>query len=188
MEAFLTSVVTVALAEIGDKTQLLTLCLITRFQRPWSLVAGILVATLVNHGISAGIGVWLGQFLASRTGIWVIGGSFIAVGLWLLVPDRDDAPTTGFDGYGAFLVATILFFFAEIGDKTQIATVLLGANYGQPVAVTMGTTVGMLAANVPVVFMGPALMRMIPFVLTRIAAALVFVLTGVYMLVSNLVG
>lgn len=188
MEAFFTSVLTVALAEIGDKTQLLSLFLIARFPRPWSLTAGVFTATLVNHGISAGIGVWLGQFLASTAGIWLIGGSFIALGLWLLVPDKDDAPSGRFDVYGAFVVALILFFLAEIGDKTQVATVLLGANFGEPVAVTMGTTAGMMLANVPVIFAGAALMRLVPFLVARVAAAAVFVLTGIYVLVSGLIG
>ena len=187
MEALFTSVLTVAVAEIGDKTQLLSLFLIARFNRPWSIVAGIFIATLINHAVSAGAGVWLGQFLQSEAGIWIIGGSFIAVGLWLLVPDKEEEPTSRFDGYGAFLVASILFFLAEIGDKTQIATVLLGANFGQPVMVTIGTTLGMLIANVPVVFMGAALMRIIPFKLARLVAAAVFILTGIYSLSADIV-
>ena len=187
MEALFTSVLTVAVAEIGDKTQLLSLFLIARFNRPWSIVAGIFIATLINHAVSAGAGVWLGQFLQSEAGIWIIGGSFIAVGLWLLVPDKEEEPTSRFDGYGAFLVACILFFLAEIGDKTQIATVLLGANFGQPVMVTIGTTLGMLIANVPVVFMGAALMRIIPFKLARLVAAAVFILTGIYSLSADIV-
>ncbi len=182
MDAFLTSVFTVALAEIGDKTQLLSLILIARFNKPWSIIAGICVATLANHAASAGAGAWLGQFLQSEAGRWIISGSFIAVGLWLLIPDKEDTPTSRWDGYGAFLVSTILFFLAEIGDKTQIATVLLGAHFGLPVIVTLGTTVGMLLANVPVVFLGAALMRYIPFRAARIFAAVVFIATGVYTL------
>ncbi len=185
MDAFLTSVFTVALAEIGDKTQLLSLFLITRFNKPWSIIAGILVATLLNHAASAGAGVWLGQFLQSETGRWIIGGSFIAVGLWLLIPDKEDAPTSRWDGYGAFLVSSLLFFLAEIGDKTQIATVLLGANFGAPIIVTLGTTLGMLIANVPVVFLGAALMQHIPFRVARIVAAVAFIVTGLYSLWSG---
>lgn len=186
MEAFFTSVFTVALAEIGDKTQLLSLFLTARFNKPWSVIAGILIATLLNHAASAWASVWLGQFLESELGIWVIGGSFIAVGLWLLIPDKEDEPTSRWDTYGAFLVSLILFFLAEIGDKTQIATVLLGANFGAPVLVTLGTTLGMLIANVPVIFFGAALMRNIPLRAARTAAAVVFVGTGLYSLATGL--
>ncbi|MDF2368238.1 TMEM165/GDT1 family protein [Sneathiella sp.] len=186
MEAFFTSVLTVALAEIGDKTQLLSLFLIARFNKPWSIIAGILIATLLNHAASAWAGVWLGQFLESTAGVWVIGGSFIVVGLWLLIPDKEGEPTSRWDTYGAFLVSLILFFLAEIGDKTQIATVLLGANFGSLVLVTLGTTLGMLVANVPVIFFGAALMRHIPLRAARTAAAVVFVATGLYSLVTGL--
>ena len=178
MEAFLTSTFTVALAEIGDKTQLLSLFLIARFNKPWSIIAGIFVATLVNHAVSAGAGVWLGQFLESEMGQWLIAGSFIVVGLWLLIPDKDEEPTSRYDGYGAFMVSTVLFFLAEIGDKTQIATVLLGAHFTAIVPVTLGTTLGMLLANVPVVLLGAALMKHIPLKIGRVVAAAAFVLTG----------
>ncbi|MCF8466952.1 MAG: TMEM165/GDT1 family protein [Sneathiella sp.] len=182
MEALFTSIVTVALAEIGDKTQLLSLFLITRFNRPWSIIAGIFVATLANHAASAGAGAWLGHFLASATGHWIIGGSFIAVGLWLLIPDKEDEPTARWDGYGAFLVSCILFFLAEIGDKTQIATVLLGAHFNSVVLVTIGTTLGMLLANVPVVLAGSVVMARIPFKTVRLVAAAAFIVTGLYSL------
>ena len=175
MEAFLTSTFTVALAEIGDKTQLLSLFLIARFNKPWSIIAGIFVATLVNHAVSAGAGVWLGQFLESEMGQWLIAGSFIVFGLWLLIPDKDEEPTSR---YGAFRVSTVLFFLAEIGDKTQIATVLLGAHFTAIVPVTLGTTLGMLLANVPVVLLGAALMKHIPLKIGRVVAAAAFVLTG----------
>jgi putative Ca2+/H+ antiporter (TMEM165/GDT1 family) len=172
MEAFLTSTLTVALAEIGDKTQLLSLFLATRFRNKWGIVLGILVATLVNHGIA--------QFLQSQTGQWLIGGSFIALGLWLLIPDKDDGADAKFHHLGAFAASTILFFLAEIGDKTQVATVLLGAQYHSVFWVTLGTTLGMLLANVPVVFAGHYLMQRIPLQLTRILASLAFILVGLY--------
>ena len=182
MEALFTSTVTVALAEIGDKTQLLSLFLAARFNKPWSIIAGIFVATLANHAASAGAGAWLGHFLESSTGHWIIGGSFIVVGLWLLIPDKEDEPTARWDGYGAFLVSCIMFFLAEIGDKTQIATVLLGAHFNSVVLVTIGTTLGMLLANVPVVLAGAALMKHIPFKAARLIAAAAFVGTGIYSL------
>ena len=185
MDAFITSVFTVALAEIGDKTQLLSLFLIARFNRPWSIIAGIFIATLLNHAASAGAGVWLGQFLQSEIGNWLIGGSFIAVGLWLLIPDKEDTPSSRWDAYGTFVVSLILFFLAEIGDKTQIATVLLGAEFGAPVLVTLGTTIGMLIANVPLVLFGAGLMRYIPLRPARIVAAIVFVVTGIYSLMNS---
>ncbi|GAC32660.1 TMEM165/GDT1 family protein [Paraglaciecola polaris] len=180
MDAFFTSTLTVTLAEMGDKTQLLSLLLVTRLQKPWHIIAGIFVATVLNHGISAWFGSWLSQFLTSELGINIINVSFIAVGLWLLIPDKDDAPNTTLDKYGAFVVSLVLFFIAEIGDKTQIATVLLAAQYQSLFWVTLGTTLGMLLANVPVVFAGNYIMQRIPFTVTRVLAALVFVAIGVY--------
>ncbi|WP_373088703.1 TMEM165/GDT1 family protein [Sneathiella sp.] len=182
MDAFLTSAITVALAEIGDKTQLLSLVLAARFNKPWSIIAGILLATLANHAASAWLGTWLSQFLDSDYGNWIVGGSFIAVGLWLLIPDKEDEVESYLDKYGAFVVSCILFFFAEIGDKTQIATILLGAKFNALFLVTMGTTLGMLLANVPVVFAGAALMKYIPLTLARRVAAAAFILTGLYSL------
>ncbi len=179
MDVFLTSTITVALAEIGDKTQLLSLFLATRFSNKWAIVGGILVATLVNHAVSAWLGGWIGQFLQSDTGRWLIGGSFIALGLWLLIPDKDDSAESGVQGYGAFVASTVLFFLAEIGDKTQVATVLLGAQFDSVLWVTVGTTLGMLLANVPVVFAGDYLMRRIPLNATRVIASLAFMLVGV---------
>jgi putative Ca2+/H+ antiporter (TMEM165/GDT1 family) len=184
MDIFLTSTVAVFLAELGDKTQLLSLVLAARFKKPWPIIAGILIATLINHAASAWLGAWFSQFLNGQIGQWIIGSSFIAVGLWLLIPDKEEAPHPYWDKYGAFLVATILFFLAEIGDKTQIATILLGANYNSVFVVTLGTTAGMLLANVPVVFAGSLFMNKIPLKATRIIAALVFILTGVYSLMT----
>lgn len=180
MEALLASTITVALAEIGDKTQLLSLFLATRFRNKWGIILGILVATLANHGLSAWLGSWIGQFLQSQTGQWLTGGSFILLGIWLLIPDKDDSAESPFHHLGAFAASTILFFLAEIGDKTQIATVLLGAEYEQVIWVTLGTTLGMLVANVPVVFAGNYFMERIPVNMIRFAASMVFVGMGVY--------
>lgn len=178
-ESFITSTLTVALAEIGDKTQLLSLVLAARFRNKWGIIGGILLATLLNHGVSAWLGSWLSQFLQSETGTWLVGASFILLAAWLLIPDKDDDVDNRFDRYGAFLVATVLFFLAEIGDKTQIATVLLGAQFESVFWVTMGTTLGMLLANVPVVLAGDYLMKKIPLTLTRTLAALAFAIVGV---------
>jgi len=180
MDPISTSVITVALAEIGDKTQLLSLVLAARFRNKWAIIAGILVATLLNHGVSAWLGSWVGQFFQSDMGRYIVGGSFVLLALWLLIPDNDDEVDNRFDRYGAFVVSTVLFFLAEIGDKTQIATVLLGAQFDSVLLVTIGTTIGMLLANVPVVFAGDYLMKRIPLKVTRIAAALVFAAVGVF--------
>lgn len=180
MEAFLTSTLTVALAEIGDKTQLLSLLLTLRFRNKPAIVLGIFIATLLNHAASAWLGVWLGQFLQSELGHWLMGGSFIALGLWLLIPDKAEEESHRFDHYGALVVSTLLFFLAEIGDKTQFATIALGAQFQSVLWVTLGTTLGMLAANVPVVYAGERLMRSIPLKAAHIAAALVFTAVGVW--------
>ncbi|MFV8816271.1 TMEM165/GDT1 family protein [Haliea sp. E17] len=184
MDAFITSTLTVALAEIGDKTQLLSLFLATRFRNKWAIIAGILVATLFNHGVSAWLGDWIGQYLQSQMGQWLIGGSFIALGLWLLIPDKDDSDDSAIERYGAFVATTVLFFLAEIGDKTQIATVLLGAQFNDILWVTIGTTLGMLAANVPVVFAGDYLMQRIPLKLAHVLAAVAFVIVGIWQIVA----
>lgn len=178
MEALLTSTVTVALAEIGDKTQLLSLLLTLRFRNKAGIVAGILVATLINHALSALLGNWLSQYLTAQWGQILIGASFIILGLWLLIPDKEDDDVPRFDHWGAFLVSLVLFFLAEIGDKTQIATVVLGAQYNSILLVTLGTTIGMLLANVPVVYAGEALMRKLPLKAAHIGAAVVFSLVG----------
>ncbi len=183
MEVLATSTLTVALAEIGDKTQLLSLFLAARFRNKWAIIMGILVATLVNHGVSAWLGDWVGQYLQSTAGRWVIGGSFIALGLWLLIPDKDDSGESSIDRYGAFIASTVLFFLAEIGDKTQVATVLLGAQFDSVLWVTVGTTLGMLLANVPVVFAGEYIMQRIPLKLTRIVASLAFVVVGLVQII-----
>ncbi|MEX0619215.1 MAG: TMEM165/GDT1 family protein [Pseudohongiellaceae bacterium] len=183
MEAFLVSALTVALAEIGDKTQLLSLLLVIRFQRRLSIIAGILLATVLNHAASA----WLGQsaagLLSPEIIKWVVAISFFAIALWSLVPDKAQEVGGPVNGYGAFIASTILFFLAEIGDKTQVATVILAAQYQQVVLVTAGTTLGMLAANVPVVIFGQQLMQRLPISGARIAASTVFFIMGVLTLV-----
>lgn len=182
METFLTSSITVALAEIGDKTQLLSLLLAARFSNKLAIVAGIFVATILNHAVSAWFGTWLSQFLLGTTGNILLSLSFIAMALWLLVPDKEDDEAVKYTQYGAFLVSTVLFFLAEIGDKTQVATVALAANYQNIVLVTVGTTIGMLLANVPVVYAGDAIMKRIPLHYARVSAAVVFALVGISVL------
>ena len=184
MEAFLVSTGIVALAEIGDKTQLLTLVLAARYKKPWPIVAGIFVATLVNHGIAGAIGAWLTKAIGPDAMRWVLGISFIAMAAWMLVPDKldDDAGASRKVG-GVFVTTTLLFFLVEIGDKTQIATVALAARFDSLPAVVMGTTVGMILANAPVAFFGEALAKRLPVRAVHMVAAFVFAALGVGVLV-----
>lgn len=179
MEALLVSIGIVALAEIGDKTQLLTLILAARYKKPWPIVAGIFVATLVNHGIAGAIGAWLTRTIGQDAMRWVLGISFIAMAAWMLVPDRleDDGGASRKVG-GVFVTTTVLFFLVEIGDKTQIATVALAARFDSLMAVVMGTTVGMILANAPVAFFGEALAKRLPVRAVHVVAAIVFAALG----------
>ena len=178
MEAFLSSTLAVAIAEIGDKTQLLSLFLATRFPQRTAIIAGIFVATILNHAASAWLGVLLMQWVPAQWGQWLIGGSFILIGLWLLIPDKDDNSPSALDRYGPFVATTVLFFLAEIGDKTQVATVVLAANYQALTWVVLGTTVGMMLANVPVVFAGHWLMERMPMKAARWGACILFLVLG----------
>ena len=179
MEAFAVSTLTVALAEIGDKTQLLALLLAARFRKPLPIVAGILLATLLNHALAAWLGAIAASWLTPAVLRWVVAGSFIAIALWTLRPDKleDD---TALPARSAFIATTLAFFVAEIGDKTQVATVLLAANYVPLWQVVAGTTVGMLLANVPVVLLGSRFAERLPLRAARIAAALVFLVLGLW--------
>jgi len=180
----------VALAEIGDKTQLLSLMLAARYPKhAWPIVWGILLATLVNHACAAYVGHWVAGFLGPDTLRWILGIGFLAIGLWLLVPDKLDEDENAKQAKGAwqiFALTTTLFFIAEMGDKTQIATVALAARYPEWLAVVAGTTLGMMAANAPVVFMGEAIARKVSMRLVHSIAAVIFALVGVLTLVSGL--
>ncbi len=185
MEAFLSSTLAVAIAEIGDKTQLLALFLAARFAQKNAIIAGIFVATLLNHFVSALLGVWLAQFISPEMMQWIVGISFIAVGLWLLIPDKDEETDNRWLKYGAFGATVFLFFLAEIGDKTQIATVLLAAKFQSMFWVVAGSTLGLMLANVPVVYLGEMLMKKIPAKAVRIAACLLFCVLGMLTLLGN---
>lgn len=180
MEAALVSIGIVALAEIGDKTQLLTLVLAARYKKPWPIVAGIFVATLVNHAIAGAAGAWLTTAIGADAMRWILGISFIAMAAWMLIPDRldDDTGASRRIG-GVFVTTTVLFFLVEIGDKTQIATIALAARFDSLMTVVMGTTIGMLLANAPVAFFGEALAKRLPVRAVHVAAALVFAALGV---------
>ena len=186
MEAFVSSTVGVLIAEIGDKTQLLTLFLAARFAQKNAIIMGIFMATLLNHAVSAFFGVWLTQTVSPDVLKWLVGGSFIAVGLWLLIPDKDDDNDNNrWLKYGAFTATLILFFLAEIGDKTQIATVLLAAKYQNLFWVVSGSILGLMLANVPVVYLGEKIMRRIPAHWVRWAACALFCVLGVLTLLSD---
>ncbi len=180
IEAWLVSIGIVALAEIGDKTQLLTLVLAARYRKPWPIVAGIFFATLVNHGIAGAVGAWLTRTIGPDAMRWLLGISFIAMAAWMLVPDKlDESESAERKLGGVFLSTLVLFFFVEIGDKTQIATVALAARFESLTAVVMGTTVGMLLANAPVAFFGDALARRLPVRAVHVVAAIIFAALGV---------
>jgi len=180
MQAFLVSTGVVALAEIGDKTQLLAFILAARFRRPWPIIAGIVCATLVNHGLAGVLGAWITTAVEPSTLRWLLGLSFIAMAAWVLIPDKmddDAAPSAGRMGvFGATLVA---FFLAEMGDKTQVATVALAANYASVTAVVLGTTLGMLIANVPAVLIARKFVERVPMRLVHTLAAIIFAVLGV---------
>ena len=171
---------TVALAEIGDKTQLLALLLAARFRRPWPIVAGILVATLLNHALAAWLGALAAQWLQPSVLRWIVAASFLAVALWTLKPDQLDGEGERLPARGAFIATTIAFFVAEIGDKTQVATVLLAARYSPLWEVVAGTTVGMLLANVPVVALGSRFADRLPLKAARLVAAAVFAVLALW--------
>jgi putative Ca2+/H+ antiporter (TMEM165/GDT1 family) len=183
MDAFLLSTGIVALAEMGDKTQLLALVLAARFRKPWPIVWGILVATLVNHAFAGVLGAWLTTVMGPQTLRWVLGVSFIAMAAWMLVPDRlDDQDTPSAPRLGVFATTAIAFFVAEMGDKTQIATVMLAARYTDVVAVVAGTTLGMMLANAPVVWLGERITRRVPLQLVHRVCAVLFLGLGVWAL------
>ena len=178
MEAFLVSTGVVALGEMGDKTQLLALMLAARFRRPWPIVAGILVATLVNHALAGAVGAWVAQALGPSVLRWVIGLSFIAMAVWMLIPDKADEAEGGGARRGVFLTTLVAFFLAEMGDKTQIATVALAARYGDLVSVVAGSTLGLMLANVPAVFLGDKVARLVPMRVVHGVSALIFLVLG----------
>lgn len=178
MEALLISTVLVAVAEMGDKTQLLSIVLAAKLRRPWPIVAGIFVATLANHFLAGALGAWLASLLSPAALTWIVALSFFAFAVWALVPDRFDGERTYTDR-SAFLTTLVAFFLVEMGDKTQLATVALAAQYSPLWAVVLGTTVGMLIANAPAVWLGETLSRRIDMRWMRWLAASLFVLLGV---------
>jgi len=182
LEALLVSLGVVALAEIGDKTQLLALLLATRFRKPVPIVLGILVATLANHAFASAVGNWLVSVVGADAMRWILGVSFLAMAAWTLIPDSPPDESAAAPRFGVFLTTVVAFFLVEMGDKTQIATVALAAQFHSIVWVVLGTTIGMMLANVPVVYLGDALIKRVPMKWVRVVAALSFVALGVYSL------
>lgn len=180
LEAFSTSTVLVAIAEIGDKTQLLAIVLAARFRRPWHVVAGILVATLANHSLAALVGSTAAALMDGAAFRYAVAAGFVAMGLWTLVPDKlDEESGAAMPGrFGAFVTTLAAFFLVEMGDKTQIATIALAARFHDVWTVAAGTTLGMMIANVPAVFLGQQLVRRVPLRLVRTIAAVLLVATG----------
>ena len=180
MESLLVSTGVVALAEIGDKTQLLAFLLAARFKRPVPIIAGILLATIVNHGLAGALGAWITAHVSPGIMRWVLGASFIGMAIWTLIPDEiEDDEAAVAQRLGVFGATVVTFFLAEMGDKTQIATVAMAAHYSNPLLVVAGTTLGMLIADVPAVFVGDKLAAKIPMKLVHGIAAGVFALLGV---------
>lgn len=180
MEALLLSTGVVALAEIGDKTQLLAFLLAARFKKPVPIILGILVATVFNHGLAGAVGAWITHSVDPEILRWVLGASFIGMAIWTLIPDEiEDEETQIAKRLGVFGATLVTFFLAEMGDKTQIATVAMAAHYPDPVMVVIGTTLGMLIADVPAVFIGDKLASKIPMRLVHSVAAAVFAGLGI---------
>ncbi len=175
MEAFLVSTGIVALAEMGDKTQLLALVLAARFRKPWPIVAGIFVATLANHALAGALGAWITTLVGPQMLRYILGASFLAMALWMLIPDKlDGGDEEKAPRFGVFATTVLVFFLAEMGDKTQIATVMLAARYDAMIAVVAGTTLGMMLANAPVVWLGERVTRLVPLRVVHLVSALIF--------------
>jgi putative Ca2+/H+ antiporter (TMEM165/GDT1 family) len=182
LTAFLISVGVVALAEIGDKTQLLALALAAKYRKPWPIIGGILFATLANHLLAGAVGTWLTRVLGPDVMRWALGLSFVAMALWMLLPDTLDEASAKAARFGVFGTTLVAFFIVEMGDKTQIATVALAARYDALAAVVAGTTIGMLLANVPAVLLGNVAAEKLPKRLMNAIAAAIFLLLGIAVL------
>ena len=182
MEPVLISAFVVAVAEIGDQTQLLAILLATRFRKPWPIIAGILVATIANHLLAATVGYLISDFLKGRWVQYLIAASFFATALWALKPDKEDDTVAEASHMGVFLTTVVAFFLVEMGDKTQIATLSLAARFHDIVRVATGSTIGMMIANVPAVFLGHRATTILPMRYVRVGAAVIFAALGAWTL------
>jgi putative Ca2+/H+ antiporter (TMEM165/GDT1 family) len=184
MQAFLVSIASIALGELGDQTQLLTLILATQLKRPLAVITGVLLATLANHLLAALLGQWAGSLLRPEILRWTLGISFLALAVWVLLPEKMEQAPRARDGYGAMMVTFTAFFMAEMGDKTQIVALALAAKYHDLLAVVAGTTIGMMIVNVPTVLLAEHITRVVPMKWIRAAAALIYALLGVLTLLG----
>ena len=188
MEPVLVSALVVAIAEIGDQTQLLAIFLASRFRKPWPIIAGILVATIANHLLAATAGYLIAGLLKGAWFQYLVAASFIGTAIWALFPDKEDDGAAEASHMGVFLTTVVAFFLVEMGDKTQIAAISLAARFHSIVPVAAGTTLGMMAANIPAVFLGERAMRIVPIRYVRIGAALMFIALGIWTLVAAIRG
>lgn len=184
MDAFFLSTLAVAVAEMGDKTQLLSLLLVAKFRRPWAITLGVTLATLLNHGLTAWLGGWLAGYLSSDLFQWLLSLSFLAMAVWVLIPDKEDDLNGCLVKYGAFATTLVLFSLAEIGDKTQVATLMLAVKFDSVVAVTLGTSLGMLLANAPIIFAGEWVLKRVKMDSFRMVAAVMFAGFGLWGIVN----
>ena len=186
MEPFFLSTALVALAEMGDKTQLLALVLAARFRRPWPIVLGILVATQANHALAGALSAWVTSLAGPQVLRWILAASFFAMAVWMLVPDKLDAgDAQAAPRWGVFGTTVVAFFLAEMGDKTQIATVMLAAKYNAYLWVVAGTTLGMMLANAPVVWLGERITRKVPIRAVHLVSAAIFLVLGLLAIFSS---
>ena len=183
MEALINSFLLVFAGEMGDKTQLLALVLTARYRKPWTILLGVFVATVLNHALASWAGEWVGSLVSPSTLKWILAGTFFVFAIWLLIPDKE-GEVSGEGRFGPFLTTVIAFFIAEMGDKTQLATVALGARYANIWLVTLGTTAGMMASNALAIFLGEKLLKKIPMNWVRMFACVLFILFGIAILVS----
>ncbi|GAB4015122.1 MAG: TMEM165/GDT1 family protein [Bdellovibrio sp.] len=182
MESVLNSFLLVAVSEIGDKTQLLSLILAARYKKPIPIILGIFIATILNHGLASYIGEFVFTHIPANLHSWILGIAFIGFGFWILIPDKEEEIDEK-ENRGAFLATLVLFFLAEMGDKTQLATIALGGKYLDTVSVSIGSTFGMLAANIPAVFMGDKILKIVPLKYIRWGASALFILFGLWILI-----
>lgn len=183
MDALINSFLLVFAGEMGDKTQLLALILTARFKKPWTILLGVFIATILNHALAAYAGGWIASWFSPQVLKWSLAGIFFAFALWILIPDKEEDLSKE-SKYGALLTTVVAFFIAEMGDKTQLATIALGAKYSSTVIVTLGTTLGMMASNALAIFLGDKLLQRIPMKWVRIFACVLFILFGVGIIIG----
>ncbi len=185
MEVFINSFLLVFVGEMGDKTQLLSLVLVARYKRPWTILMGVFIATVLNHALASWAGGWVATLVEPQLMAWILAGTFFIFGLWILIPDKE-GELKQYGKFGVLVTTVIAFFLAEMGDKTQLATIALGARYTSATMVTMGSTLGMLGSNALAIFLGERILKRIPMQWVRIFACGLFILFGIAILAKSL--